>query len=255
MIDRSHQLFVGFAAEDRYTIAEPIVYHLQNYGINTWYDRHSLLIGDNRRKKNLEEGAGESAYACIVISEHTSASNCAMEEFAIIEKRFRNGEVTVFPVLYELFPEDIPNELLWIKEIIFKEVSRSSGTREICNHIACRISADLLINHPYKCIADVLATPHVPPPTVHAILHSYQEVDCANLNSRISLLYAAYLSILHLNLISSNPASNLAVQIFERLFSETRLNLSVDYRELRLLENAMCILINQCLDTTTESSI
>lgn len=255
MISRSHQLFVGFAAEDRYTIAEPIVYHLQNYGINTWYDRQSLLMGDNRRKKNLEEAVGESAYACIVISKHTAASNCAMEEFAFIENRFRNGEVTVFPVLYELFPEDIPNELLWIKGIIFKEVSRSSGTREICNHIACRISEDFLINHPYKRITDVLATPCVPTPTVHAILHSYQEVDRANLNSRISLLYAAYLSILHLKTIANNPASNMAVQVFERLFSETRLNLPVDYREMWLLENSMCILINQYLDSNTESSI
>lgn len=161
MISRSHQLFVGFAAEDRYTIAEPIVYHLQNYGVKTWYDRQSLLMGDNRRKKNLEEGAGESAYACIVISKHTATSSCAMEEFAVIENRFRNGEVTVFPVLYELFPEDIPNELLWIKGIIFKEVSRSSGTREICNHIACKISEDLLINHPYKCIKDVLEPLHI----------------------------------------------------------------------------------------------
>lgn len=257
MTKHSHQLFVGFAAEDRHTIAEPIVYHLQNYGVNLWYDRHSLLMGDNRRIKNLEEGAGESAYACIIISKYTSVSKCAMEEFAIIEKRFRKSEVTVFPVLYELFPEDIPSELLWIKEIIFKEVSRSSGTREICNHIACRISADLLISHPYKCIADVLATPYILPPTVHAILRSYKEVDCANLNGRISLLYAAYLSILNLNLISNNPASNMAIHVFERLFSETRLNLSVDYRELRLLENAICILINQYLDihTDTESNI
>lgn len=45
------KVFVCFAAEDRYTIAEPVVYHLKNYGIDTWYDRHNLLVGDNRIEK------------------------------------------------------------------------------------------------------------------------------------------------------------------------------------------------------------
>ena len=107
----SQQLFVGFAAEDRYTIAEPLVYHLKNYGINTWYDRQALLLGDNRRKKNLEEGAESSAYACIVISKNTASSPCAMEEFFIIRDRFLRGDVTVFPVLYELSLKEIPTEL------------------------------------------------------------------------------------------------------------------------------------------------
>ena len=57
-------VFVGFSAEDRYTIAEPIVYHLKNYGISTWYDRQKLLLGDNRTEKNLIDGAGRSTYAC-----------------------------------------------------------------------------------------------------------------------------------------------------------------------------------------------
>ena len=235
MIDYSYRLFVGFAAEDRYTIAEPIVYHLHNYGVNTWYDRHSLLLGDNRRTKNLEEGIGKSTYACIVISKNTAASTCAMEEFSIIEERFRKKTMTVFPVLYELAPTDIPCELQWIKKIIFKEVSSSSGTREICNHIACRISADLLVDYPYKCIADILAAPSILTPITTAILHSYQQIDCSNLNSRISLLYAAYLSIIHSKTIQDDLGAKMAKQIFERLFSETRLKLSVDYPEVWLL--------------------
>ena len=31
-MNNSH-IFICFAAEDRYTIAEPIVYHLKNYGL------------------------------------------------------------------------------------------------------------------------------------------------------------------------------------------------------------------------------
>ena len=250
----SQQLFVGFAAEDRYTIAEPLVYHLKNYGINTWYDRQALLLGDNRRKKNLEEGAESSAYACIVISKNTASSPCAMEEFFIIRDRFLRGDVTVFPVLYELSLKEIPTELQWAEEMIFKEVDRGSGTREICNHIACKISSDLLENCSCKRISDILAAPAFTS-AANAILRSYQKVDCANLNSRISLLYAAYLTIIHSAVLPHSTVMELVHRIFERLFSETQLNLKVDYRELWLLENVMCILVNYCLDNNTESSI
>ena len=37
------RIFIGFAAEDRYDIVEPIVYHLKNYGIELWYDRHMIV--------------------------------------------------------------------------------------------------------------------------------------------------------------------------------------------------------------------
>ena len=68
-------LFICFAAEDRYSIAEPIVHHLKNYGIKIWYDRYELLLGDNRRKKNLYEGATLCKYAIVIISKYTLKSN------------------------------------------------------------------------------------------------------------------------------------------------------------------------------------
>lgn len=255
MIDCSYQLFVGFAAEDRYTIAEPIVYHLKNYGVSTWYDRHALLLGDDRRKKNLEEGAGASTYACIIISKNTVSSACAMEEFSILKDRFLHEEVTVFPVLYELSLTDLPSELQWVKKIIFKEVDRHSGTREICNHIACKISEDFLENCACKNISDIIDTTPALFPGVNAILRSYQKVDYANLNSRIALLYATYLLVIHSSVLPKDPVMNMVHQIFERLFSETQLNLSVDYRDLWLLENAMSILISYCIKANTESNI
>ena len=48
------QIFLGFAAKDRYTVAESLLYHLENYGVPVWYDRHDLIIGDNRQKENFE---------------------------------------------------------------------------------------------------------------------------------------------------------------------------------------------------------
>ena len=53
---------------------------------------------------------------------------------------------------------------------------------------------------------------------------------------------------------SENVLLNMISCIFERLFSDTKLNLAIDYRELWLLENSICLLINLYTDYCIESS-
>lgn len=249
-------VFFGFAAEDRYTIAEPIVYHLKNYGIPTWYDRHKLLLGDDRKEKNLIDGAGKSKYACAIISENTEASACAMEELAIIRERYFRKEMTVFPILYELPPDKIPIDLHWIKEAIFKETNRTSGTREICNHIACKITGDILSTYTIKHVEDIVSADTVLlPASIAILLCRYLEVDQANLNGRIALLYSAFLVMAHSKKLPETSSTRIVTGVFNRLFSETKLNLPIDYRELWLLENCICILANHYLENNTESKI
>lgn len=255
MVDNDHRLFIAFAAEDRYTIAEPLVYHLKNYGVNTWYDRHSLLMGDSRRHKNLEEGARASSYACIIISKYTEASVCAVEEIEIIRQRYFANDVIVFPVLFEISPEDISNVFHWVKEIIYKEANRKSGTREICNHIACKISENILAHYPVNSISKLMSSLPAHMKLICAILCSYNRIDHANINSRVSLLYAAFLIINHAISFPDNFEVLFAQQVFNRLFSETQLNIAIDYREIWLLENALCILANYYLAANAESNI
>lgn len=251
-----YKVFICFAAEDRYDIAEPIVYHLKNYGIDVWYDRQSLLLGDNRIEKNLNEGAGECTYAITIISHNTKDSVCTMEELSIINSRYKKNGVIVFPILYEIKPNEIPNELNWIKQIIFKEVNRSSGTRDICNHIACKITGDILSRYNYRSVKEILRIcPKELPNIVMELINSYYLVDENNLNCRVTLLYAIYLTIVNYHNDQNNSLHNLITKIFERLFSETRLNIEIDYRELWLLENSICILINDYLNYCMESKI
>ncbi len=255
MGDNDHRLFIAFAAEDRYTIAEPLVYHLKNYGVNTWYDRHTLLLGDNRRNKNLEEGARASSYACIIISKYTADSVCAVEEIDIIRQRYFANDVIVFPVLYEISPNDIPNVFYWVKEIIYKEVNRKSGTRETCNHIACKISENMLLHHPVNSISKMMSLLPAHMKLIRAILCSYNKIDHANINSRVSLLYATSLIMNHTTSFPDNAEVRFAQQLFNRLFSETQLSIAIDYREIWLLENALCLLANYYLAANAESNI
>ena len=245
---KDQRIFICFAAKDRYTIAEPIVHHLKNYGIDLWYDRYIMVLGDNREEKNLKEGAKNCKYSLIILSKHTINSNCAMEEISITKNRYIQGDVIVFPILYEILPNNLPQKLQWIKELIFKEVDRKSGTREICNHIACKITKDILDGYIYQNIIDLTSLDSLPIATT-AILKSYFRVDTSNLNSRVSLLYAAYLTIINSKVFKENTYMHMISKIYERLINETNLNLDVDYRELWLLENAMCLLGNLYLSS------
>lgn len=250
------KVFICFAAEDRFRIAEPIVYHLKNYGVHVWYDRYSLIMGDNRIEKNLIDGASKCKYAVAIISEFTSDSPCAMEELSIIKKGYEAGNIFIFPVFYEISPNSLSTNLSWTKQLIFKEVNRSSGTYEICNHIACKITGDILQEYRIKNIQNIVERlSNIIPLATHTILKRYQETDAQNLNSKVALLYSAYITIKVLIKSSDNKLINMVSRIFERLFSETKLNLKIDYREIWLLENAICILVNQYINYYIESKI
>jgi len=256
ILEQNNQIFICFAAEDRYRIVEPIVYHLNNYGINTWYDRFCLLLGDDRVNRNLIEGAQQSKYVLAVISPETDKSPCAMEELSIIETRYRNNCVVVFPILYEMTPDTLPDKLLWVKSLIFKETDRKSGTREICNHIACKITEDLLLECKYKTIHDCLySLSDDIPLVISEMLSCYLDISQENLNSRVTLLYSCYLVIKY-SLTNNNAiVPQIINSIFSRLFAETKLCLAIDYRELWLLENALCLLINFYMTSRVESKI
>ena len=251
----SFELFICFVAKDRYTIAESIVYHLENYGIQIWYDRHSMLMGDDRQKKNIDEGAKNCKYAIAIISQNTVNSKCALEELSILKSRLCQEAVTIFPVLYEITPDELPHGLDWIRNIIFKEIDRHSGTREICNHIACKITEDYTCNYKCKNVQEIIDSALLLPSIVKTLLKDYVKIDHANLNARVALLYATYISIFHSMKMPINSLTTVAMKIFQRLFAETRLNLEVDYREIWLLENAICVLIEHGYSYCTESNI
>lgn len=180
----SQKVFICFAAEDRYKIAEPIVYHLKNYGIDTWYDRHVLLMGDDRIAKNLDEGASQCGYAVIILSSDTRQSVCAMEEISILRQRYEKGDVTIFPILYEISPADIPSTLQWVQQLIYKEVSRNSGTLEICNHIAAELRKIYLGNFYSNITYLSVALTSQNYACIFLYLYFHNNTQCIHLDSR-----------------------------------------------------------------------
>ena len=81
-------LFFCFSSKDRHSIVESILFHLTNYGLPVWYDRHKMLLGDERDNKNFDEGVKACNYSIIILSANTIASECAHEEIDLIYQRY-----------------------------------------------------------------------------------------------------------------------------------------------------------------------
>ncbi len=107
----------------------------------------------------------------------------------------------------------------------------------------------------YKTIREIMNSGLHLPRSADLLLNRYIQIDYANLNSRVALLYAVYVIIVNTCDPVTIPLSEVPTNAFERLFAETLLNLTIDYRELWLLENSLCILADYYFTYCAESKI
>ena len=239
------EIFLGFAAKDRYTIAESVLYHLENYGVKVWYDRHDLIIGDNRQIKNFEEGILNKKYAILIFSENTEPCVCYNEEIDVVYGLYRENKIKIFPILYNVIYDDLPPRYQWVKEIIYREVSDQSGTLNVVSSIMCRYLLDILKTLPIKSFKSVLK---ICPATkefdfIKHMIEQYESIHHHNFNSRLTALYSVY----HFIKLYHFPKIELYIipqKSIEWIFSLTKLDLKVDFKELRIAEYCILILLN-----------
>ena len=73
-------VFIGYSSKERYSVVEPILFHLKHFGLDVWYDFHDMFLGDDRYQINFKQGIGKSSYVIFIISPHFFESKCAMDE-------------------------------------------------------------------------------------------------------------------------------------------------------------------------------
>ena len=108
-------LFFCFSSKDRHSIVESILFHLTNYGLPVWYDRHKMLLGDERDNKNFDEGVKACNYSIIILSANTIASECANEEIDLIYQRYKQHKMYVFPIFFNIKASQLPEKYCWMK--------------------------------------------------------------------------------------------------------------------------------------------
>lgn len=245
-LETKKRIFICLSSKDRQMIVESIMYHMTNFGFAIWYDRHKMLLGDERNYKNFIEGIVQTEYAIVVMSENSIKSTCVAEEMEYLKKQYDLKSITIFPVFYNISPVELPREYQWLTTLVYKELNSNSGTLLTCNHIITKILSDEL----KKCRCQ----------TLHELFHSletynqdlfiikmlkaYLEVGGENHNARISILYSIYI-YLSTTMKTIDMFPQYYWKGFERIFSYTKLNLDTDLRETLILEIQIIILINK----------
>lgn len=240
-------VFFCFSSKDRLQIVEAILFHITNYELPVWYDRHKMLMGDDRDYKNFEEGVGQSKYAVVIVSPNALESICAREEMNMIHKRHADGEMTVFPIFYNVKASELPEGLRWMTKLVYKELNPSTDAYSACNHIICRVLLDELEKYKIRSINRYLELyGHNPALSyITKLLKSYCRISDDNRNAQIALLYASCLYIQEHYNLKDIPAFYYAG--VDRLFDYTRLHLPIDLRETLIFERLTLLLINAAL--------
>ena len=240
-------IFFCFSSKDRITIVEAILFHITNYELPVWYDRYKMLMGDERDYKNFEEGVGGCKYAIIIVSPNAIESICAQEEIELIYRRYIKGDMTVFPIFYNIKANELPEKLRWMTQLVYKELDAGTDAYSACNHVICRVLLDELEKYKIKSINDFLGLYEHNSALCYItkLLKAYCRVSDDNKDAQIALLYAVCQYIREYYNLDDIPAFYYAG--VDRLFDETRLHLPIDLREMLIFERLMLLLINSVL--------
>ncbi|MBN7774630.1 toll/interleukin-1 receptor domain-containing protein [Clostridium aminobutyricum] len=236
-------IFLCFSGRERLTIATSMLYHLENHGIEIWYDNHQYTLGDKKVEK-YTKAIGLSDYAIVIISKYFQESPGAIEELEVIKERYLKGLIHIFPIFYNIKASELSSEYQWLCDMIYNEINDTSGTLLACNQIICKCYKDIIYKNQYPSL-EVYKTvlsgyPAATAATyINRLLELYSSVSTSNFNSKMSILFCL---ILYLNGSLKDDISSL-YKSAQYLFNTTKLDLPYNFKEIRLLEQISEILL------------
>src|SRR5262249_10845189 len=91
-------VFISHASEDKESFVEPLANALQRSGLNVWYDKTELTVGDRLRGK-IDEGLANSRFGVVVLSHSFFAKKWPKEELEGLFAREVSGAPGVKVIL------------------------------------------------------------------------------------------------------------------------------------------------------------
>lgn len=101
MSDHEFDVFISHASEDKSTFAEPLAIELRRWGLEVWFDRFTLKVGDSLRD-SIETGLSRSRYGVVIFSESFISKFWPKAELNGLFARETGGEKVILPVWHEI---------------------------------------------------------------------------------------------------------------------------------------------------------
>lgn len=230
-------IFLCFSSQERYTIVKSCLYHLKNYGYDTWYDYHELILGDKKKEKNFVNAIQFCDYFIIIYSSNLLKSPCAIAEEAFIYAEANKRSITIFPLLYNIKFDELPIEIKnKVENLIYNEVNDETGCIAPVNQMVVKMLLDEMgysefdfTPHITFSMAEQLTDKYL-----KAILSEYIVLSRDNFNARICMLYCIYKYIKE-TIVSVNIPEHYCRTI-EYLSHYTKLNIPYNHKEIIIVE-------------------
>ncbi len=231
--------FLCFSGRDRKTVAQSVLFHLQKFGVNVWYDNYEHTLGDNKCQ-NYVTGIKKSKYAVVIFSQHFPNSPGAIEELNVIKELYSQKKIHIFPLFYNISADAIPPDYAWLRDLIYNEINDSTGTLLSCRQMIYQFFKDALDAEKYRSLSDIQLSTVVLPSYVRKLLNDYFLILPHNINSRMTILYCIFAFLCDLM-----PLASHLTRTVDYLFQTTYLELPYNHKEISLMEQAVCLAVNR----------
>jgi len=98
---RKWDFFICHASEDKAAVVEPLAQELVQAGVEVWYDRWTLQIGDSLSGK-IDEGLASSDYGIVVLSPSFFQMTWPQRELAGLVQKEVEGRKVILPVWHKV---------------------------------------------------------------------------------------------------------------------------------------------------------
>ena len=105
-MDKSYDVFISHAGEDKDPVARPLVTELRDRGFDVWFDEFELQIGD-RLRRSIDEGLSNSNYGIIILSEAYFGKQWPEDELEGLISREDDDMDIILPLWYGVGEQEV----------------------------------------------------------------------------------------------------------------------------------------------------
>lgn len=102
-----YDVFICHASEDKQEFVEPLANALREAGLNVWYDRFELKLGDSLRRK-IDQGLSNSRYGVVVLSKAFFNKEWPQDELdALVGKENEERRKVILPIWHNIDAKEV----------------------------------------------------------------------------------------------------------------------------------------------------
>jgi hypothetical protein len=106
-LEVEYDVFICHASEDKQEFVEPLANALREAGLNVWYDRFELKLGDSLRRK-IDQGLSNSRYGVVVLSKAFFNKEWPQDELdALVGKENEERRKVILPIWHNIDAKEV----------------------------------------------------------------------------------------------------------------------------------------------------